>query len=244
MNIVVGCPIRDRGWVFNEWLEHVLAAFDVMQLTPSFAFVVGDSRDDTQAQVSELFRTYKGMWIEEKEDQPYIRPGFRIWNEVRYDHMVYVRNRLLECVRFLEPDYFLSLDSDILIHPSALALMLSDIQSGVPSSRGRIMPNAVGTKVFLNGVQKLPNYLHRKKTGGFLREDQNGCFKVDVLMALKLMDIDAYMTNYRSHAWGEDIGWSDSCIAKGLKLVWDGRITSKHVMDPQALAEIDPRIGW
>ena len=31
--------------------------------------------------------------------------------------MVYYRNALLERIRFLKPDFFLSLDSDILLHP-------------------------------------------------------------------------------------------------------------------------------
>lgn len=247
MKVAVGCPVRDRAWIFNEWLEHVLVAFEVANLTPYFVFTIGTSVDDTHDLVTETFRHYGGMWCDEDEDiNQHLEPGMRVWNNSRYNTMVRVRNRLLEMVRVMQPDYFLSLDSDILIHPVALMSLIETLTHGVTQrrSRERLLPDAVAGKCYLSKSSRLPNYLTKKANGGWHREDQENVFEVDVIMALKLMNTAAYNVDYRHDPYGEDIGWSLACHDRGLHLVWDGRIASKHCMVPQQLAEVDPRIGW
>jgi hypothetical protein len=63
-------------------------------------------------------------------------------------------------------------------------------------------------------------------------------------LAIKLMSPRAYNIDYRFHHQGEDIGWSVAATEKGLKLGWDGRICSKHVMAADQLQLVDPRCGY
>jgi len=247
MKIVVGCPIRDREWVWESWLEHVLAAFAVIDITPHFAFVIGDSRDNTQNIVTSIFREYSGMWTEEREPEgSHLAPGERKWEAKRYHHMVYLRNRLLDLVRALQPDFFLSIDSDILLHPSSIGVLLDHMSSGIPHNKERLYPNAISSKVYLATEARTVNYGFFNSHGGVSRQDQEGVFPVDILMALKLMDEKAYQIDYNFHCWGEDIGWSSACKDAGLNLVWDGRdvLASKHIMSLERLTQQDVRIGW
>lgn len=247
MKIMVGCPIRNREWVFKEWLEHVLVAFLVCKLEPQFVFVVGSSEDATLDLVSEVCDSHPGSeFVVEEEHDRHLQAGDRVWHRERYRFMAHVRNRVLGLVRDRDPDYFLSLDSDMLIHPGVLSTAITDLTSGIatPHKGTRMWPNAVGAKAYLSIKGKIPNYANMKSQGGLYRPDQDGCFPVDVIMAIKLMDRQAYHVDYRYHQQGEDIGWSLACREAGLKLAWDGRIASKHIMTPEQLVSIDPRIGW
>jgi hypothetical protein len=67
---------------------------------------------------------------------------------------------------------------------------------------------------------------------------------VDVIMAMKLMKPSAYWVDYRDHEQGEDVGWSIACQEQHLRLGWDGRVCSKHVMKPEQLDPIDARCGY
>jgi hypothetical protein len=80
--------------------------------------------------------------------------------------------------------------------------------------------------------------------GGLIRVDGRGCHKADVIMAVKLMSPAAYNVDYEVHRQGEDIGWSIAARKKGVKLGWDGRTVSKHLMTKDALDKIDKRVGF
>lgn len=239
MKIVVGCPIRNRAWIFPEWLEHVRIAFDVAGVTPTWVFNIGLNRagqdDGTQRMATELFREENGMWTETYEpDHPVERTQ---WTGERYHHMVVYRNQLLSLVQAMTPDYFFSVDSDILLHPGALAVLLDSIDR-----RGF---DAVGGKTYLStGSKHITTYANHAPSGGLQRQDQMGTFPVQIIMAIKLMNPAAYQIPYAYDKFGEDIGWSDNARNAGLKLGWDGRLCSKHIMYPEQLDKVDRRVGW
>lgn len=90
-----------------------------------------------------------------------------------------------------------------------------------------------------------PSYAKFKRDGtGLLRQNASAVFKVDVIMAIKLMKPQAYNVDYAADTRGEDIGWSINCRNEGLKLGWDGRVTNKHVMLPELLEPVDKRVGF
>lgn len=90
-----------------------------------------------------------------------------------------------------------------------------------------------------------PSYAMMKRhSTGLLRSDSTNVMPVDVIMAIKLMTPEAYNINYEMQRHGEDIGWSLACKTAGLKLGWDGRQANKHVMDVDALGEVDDRVGF
>lgn len=245
MKIAVGCPIRDRAWIVNEWIDHVRVAFDVAGLKPYWVFAIGigpEGDDGTAKLATNLFKTENGMWTIIHE--PKTKPG-RHWSEQRYEHLAEYRNRLLGIVQAIQPDYFWSLDSDILAHPVALTTLLETIQAEHKMGGEELRFDAVGGKTYLSRTSRhITTWANIAYSGGLQRQDQEGVFRCDVLMAIKLMSPAAYNIPYKSSKFGEDIGWSENCRSAGLKLGWDGRIASKHVMDPKSLHDIDPRIGW
>ena len=88
------------------------------------------------------------------------------------------------------------------------------------------------------------SYANIVNAHSLIRPDCLGVIPVDVIMAIKLMTPEALQEDYCFDTNGEDIGWSKSATAQGLKLAFDGRVCSKHVMRPGQLEKLDPRCGF
>ena len=149
--------------------------------------------------------------------------------------MVRLRNILLESVRTLEPDIFLSLDSDILLHPNTIMNLIESLDN-YDAVGGRCYMYPMGTRE--------PSYgaLDRRE---FIRgEDFGGICQAGVLMGIKMMSPKAYNVDYRFSHFGEDIGWSHACRDLDLTLGWDGRTINKHLLNPEMLNIIDERVGF
>lgn len=234
-SLVIGCPLSGRDWIIRQWFLHILGAVrnlneDVDLL---FAFVI-DEGDPVQEEVNSCLMDLEmpGVCYEVK---PYPVSGKEHhWNLFKYEYMAETRNALLELVQRYSPDYFLSLDSDILLHPSAIASMMDAIGDY----------GAIGSKTYLHRTSKLPNYANIKTNGQLLRPELEGVVPVDVLMAIKLMTPEAYNVPYKSDRRGEDIGWSLNCKERGVSLGFDGRVASKHIMEQSQLFSLDKRVGY
>lgn len=231
MKIVVGCPIKNRAFVFPAWLKHVRAAFAEIGVQPQFVFEYGESQDETWEMINHLSYHYQAVERLDVDHQ-------RHWNMGRFEEMAFIRNTLLRRVRLLKPDFFLSLDSDILIAPGVLPNLLETYLSHDCA--------AVGGKLYMQSrYTACPSYAYMVNYAeGLRRPDSEGVILVDVIMAMKLMSPAAYNVDYQADHQGEDVGWSKACHDAGLKLVWDGRIASKHIMRPEMLDEIDERCGY
>lgn len=234
MIVAVGCPVKNRAWILPQWFEHVEAAFAKVGLEPYYIFVAGTSVDTTNSVLEDHLRSrLGGIARSDEEEQAGLH---RIWNPDRYGKMVEVRNHLLRCVREIQPDYFLSLDSDILLRDSALEKMLEHVGEC----------DAIGSKVYLVPPPErvAPNYCYLR--GGRMNRPDSEFYipSVDVLMAIKLMSPAAYNVDYEFHFHGEDIGWSKKVKEHGLSMAWDGTTISKHVMTPEWLTKPDPRVGY
>jgi hypothetical protein len=236
--LLVGCPVRQRGWILRPWFLFVEQAALVAGLRPSYIVALAKA-DIGSREVIEKCCADAGrdlVVIETGEGlETVVQTYKRLWTEVRYGQMVQLRNLLLGKVRELEPKLFLSLDSDILIHEQVLANLASGLETF----------DAMGGKCYMEpqGVRS-PSYAMLLNANGLLREDANQVIPVDCIMAIKLMTPRAYGVDYRYHFQGEDIGWSVAAREQGLTLGWDGRIVSKHVMQPSQLELIDPRCGY
>lgn len=237
MNLIVGCPIKDRAWIIPDWFEYMHAACEAAGIDDPHVVFVGDPETDPHtfnAIVNEvLHHNLVVSYVKVPGDG---EPYFRDWTPDRYDHMVELRNTLLHHVRELVPDLFWSLDSDILPAESALKSALELIDRF----------DAVGMRCFMTagGDLSCPSF-GMLSEGGLVRRDQpEGNFPCDVIMATKLMTPKAYRVDYSAHAQGEDVGWSINARAAGCTLGWDGRSSSKHVMSPVELFVVDPRVGF
>lgn len=163
------------------------------------------------------------------------REDKRQWDNTRYRRMVELRNTLLAAVREKSPELFLSLDSDILIHPDSVRKLISDLKlhDGY---------DAVGGKAYMTPKGRShPSYANLNKRDHLIRPDMWHTGPVDVIMAMKLMTPPAYNIDYVVHDKGEDIGWSKAAKAAGLRLAFDGEIVNRHVMSPTMLLQEDPR---
>lgn len=232
MDLLVGCPVAQRGWIMPSWLYYVEKACQAASVVPEYIFAC-DPRDSVGNYLLELNRYQKRkthfVWTQEDE-----RPDVREWNDARFHHMAEIRNQLLKRVRVIDPTFFLSLDSDILLHPDALGMMI-ELTSRFDAVGGKCYMTAKGTEFPSNGLLTVD---------GFRRIDCEEIMMADIIMAIKLMSPSAYHVDYKFHKLGEDIGWSENCRMNRLKLGWDGRVGSKHAMSPESLLEQDPRVGY
>lgn len=232
MNVAIGCPVTNRAWILPRWFDHVYEACNQADVDPFFMFVCGTSEDRTSFIIQDRMSYGIVETVDEKGSQGKVRG----WNIDRYHQMVKVRNSLLSLARDTGPDYLLSLDSDILLHPDALKCLLESIED----------KPAIGGKCYLTAEgYHAPNYAHLHSDYGLYRPDRTGdIFRVDVIMAIKLMTSAAYHVDYKVDRQGEDIGWSKNCREAGLDLWHDSRVCSKHVMERHQLDEVDPRCGY
>jgi hypothetical protein len=227
VKLIVGCPVASREWILPTWFRHVDEALHVTGASADYTFVCHP--DDRSRDC--ILEHAPGATI---VPAPSPRQDRREWNPPRYRQMVDLRNQLLAAVREQGPDVFLSLDSDILLHPDHLKLMLEDLDRF----------DAVGARCYMTtSGTRVPSWA-RLARGGLQRLDAEGSFVVDVIMAAKLMTPDAFGVDYEFDLQGEDVGWSRACARAGLTLGWEGRVISKHVLAPHLLTTRDPRVGF
>jgi hypothetical protein len=228
--VLVGCPVSRRGWVLARWFDHVETAAARVPTTVSYLFVADPGDDDTMTAIEEA-----GLPVTVVELAEGRADDVRLWTPERVQHLVDVRNALLAKVRQLAPETFLSLDSDILLHPDAIANLLESFPR-FDAIGGRTYMTPKGTSC--------PSWGVPVRAGGVRRCDQRGVFPIDVIMAIKLMGSAAYQVDYEYHRFGEDLGWSAACRRRGLRLGVDARVPNKHCMEPAMLARVDPRCGY
>jgi hypothetical protein len=218
VRVTIGCPIRTREWVMPRWFAHTELAAQSAGVDTEYVFV-GAADDPTRKVIEEHCPTTHTYVDTQERVQP---DRGHYWSPVEYRHMVSMRNFLLGAVRQTEPDYFLSLDSDILLHEDALANMLETIQTG--------SWDAVGGKTWMTEAWDACSYIIIINSHGQYRPNVDTVIPVDVIMAIKLMSPEALAVNYVFDTDGEDVGWSRAATARGLKLAFDGRVCSRHVM--------------
>lgn len=240
MKLVVGCPVRERGWAVEKWFDHVLTASGKVKVSELIFLFVGPSEDFTENGIvsyADYIKSVHGVtthFVDSGEPASNGRFFSRDWNLDRYEKMVFLRNLLLKKVRKISPLYFWSVDSDILVHPDALKNSIQSCQSF----------DAVASKTYLGKGTNVPNFAFIGNQVGLRRYEYKGVCRVDVIMALKLMSLKAYFVDYEVHHKGEDIGWSLKCRKKRVTLGFDGRCASKHIMDPSQIDHYDPRCRY
>jgi len=228
-DLVVGCPVAHRDWVLGLWFDHVERACEVAGVKPRYVFAV-DLNDPCWPIIRDRAANVTVMSVPNMKGD-----DRRVWDQTRYRYMTDLRNLVLRATRDLEPDAFLSIDSDILLHQDHLALMINDLSSY----------DAVGGKCYMTTTgTKYPSWARLGRDGQLLRSDASGSFRVEVIMALKLMGPNAFAVDYESDPQGEDVGWSKACTRAGVRLGWNGQVCSKHALGPHMLNSVDVRVGF
>ncbi len=219
-----------------RWLSHVEAACHQAGVVPGYVLAAGEG-DPSLWALDDCLRLDRRLTVVPTGE---VEPSTaeRGWHDnARIRHMVVIRNLLLAEVRAQGPDLFLSLDSDILLHPRALVDMIESTQRFA----------AVGGATFMStSGEEHPNCGWVQGMEGFMRHrmEHAGVVPVGVIMAAKLMTPAAYNVDYTFSVQGEDIGWSMAAGEAGVRLGWSNRHVSKHVMSPEALEPVDARCGF
>jgi hypothetical protein len=223
-NLIVGCPISSREWIIERWRDHVDKYISVDK---TFLFVSGPN-DPTL----DIVKSWNDAEIVLVNDP--LRDDERSWTKPRYHVMVELRNTLLKRVRELQPAYFFSLDSDILLHPHGYSDAMKFFEDD------KVW--AVGLKAYMHPTSIVYTSAMNHTRYGWKRGTRTG--SVEVIMAAKIMDPRAYSIDYEFSPMGEDIGWSEAVRRAGGVLMWDGRHASKHVMNRDMLDAIDERVSY
>lgn len=239
MKLIIGCPIYKRDWIFPFWVAAIeKQTMDLSKI--GFVFVVS-SNDETTIKYIQLWKKIHSeiplIEIVEKNDIAHHEheQNSRQWTMSKYHNMVSLRNALLDEVRKYQPEFFFSLDSDIIIQNSmTIELLISHIKDGADAVSPLMFMTPFDTKFpsVMNWVDKPGERARRME-----KYPLGTYFKSDIIMAAKMMSKEVYNNvNYAFHAQGEDLGWCAEANKKGFKNLYSASyIYAPHIMHPEML---------
>lgn len=221
--VMIGCPVRNRAWILSRYLEHLKRLKFPMRKI-EYCFVINDCVDETpdilETFADEQSSPVKLIRIDFGHNQGHER------GEYSFFRLAKLRNLLLKGFLDSDCDYLFSVDSDILIPPSALRCLLDDDCDIVSAlvCNGHELRN-----------KKIFNILNREngKWMHLLEFPRDQIFQVDCTGAAYLIKrrvIERYEVRYSASLGAEDIGFCQSACSKGIKIFCDGRIECTHVM--------------
>lgn len=233
MKLIIGCPIYKRDWILPEWIKCIIRQSIDMN---DIGLIFETSPDDFETVNSlitwkKLDKRFQIFEINERKDIPHFEHenNGRQWTMSKYHNMVSLRNSILKKVREYQPDFYLSLDSDILLeNPNTIELLIAHIKDGA---------DAVAPLMFMT-----PNDSHFPSVMSWKNDEQyvayrkenyplGEYFQSDVIMAAKMMSKKVYnQVDYEFHKQGEDLGWSKNAGEKGFKLFSASYIYAPHIM--------------
>jgi hypothetical protein len=240
MKLVIACPIYKRDWILPYWIRCILRqSVDISNI----GFIFEVSPDD-KATIDAL-RVWKHLDknilffdIVERPDIPHFehQNNGRQWTLSKYHNMINMRNSILSRVRQYEPDYYFSLDSDILIeNPNTIELLIAHINDGADAVSPLMYMTPVGT-----AFPSVMSWSNEDNQKGSRKTDYpiGTYFQADIIMAAKMMSKKTYMNvNYEFHQQGEDLGWSNNAKKHNLKLFSASYIYAPHIMSLVHLSE-------
>jgi hypothetical protein len=234
MKLLIGCPIYKRDWILNHWIRCIIT-----QSTPitdiGFIFECS-SNDEKTTGILEAWKKYDKnipfFHIDYRDDIPHFehRENGRQWTISRYENMVNLRNSLLQKARQIQPDYYFSLDSDILLeNPNTIELLIAHVKDGAHAVSPLMFmtPNNTMYPSVMTWREEMPDKARRLE-----KYPIGTYFQADVIMAAKMMSKEVYNNvDYSIHSQGEDVGWSLNCREKKYKLFSASYIYAPHIMN-------------
>lgn len=201
--IFLGAPVRNRGWILEEYIE----AIENQNLKISMFFIVNDSKDNSLEIISKKKIPHR---IHNFEFEGYIRGEYSI------DHLAYLRNEILD--EFLKSDceYFLSIDTDIIIPEHSISQLIKH-EEDIVSMLIRNNDKTICHNFFINGQQ-------------IEKEVINGLIPVDMTGAVYLISrrVIESGVRYNYDRLGEDIPFCQSAKEKGFEIYCDTSLKPIH----------------
>ncbi len=231
MLMAVGCPWYRRSWIVGKWIEALLQWTDHVDIHLLFVTSDDDDREFLEA-VTDMYGLSATV-----STVPGPASAERDWHrQERIEYLAALRNRLVGHVRDLNPDLFLSLDSDILVPPWSEFGQLTETTYDVIAPLAYLSPAGdVITNAFVGRKGT-----HRRRVPAYAVN-----VPVDVVAAVKLIQPQVYEhVRYGYHRLGEDFYFSERLTDLGFRLGFTSTVKCKHVMKPEYLHVKDGRIGW
>ena len=233
MKLIIGCPIYKRDWILNHWIKCIKSQ---SLSTDHIGFIFETSSDDEKTlNILDAWRKYDKtiphFEIIIRDDISHFQHenNGRQWTISKYENMVKLRNHILDRVSEIEPDYYFSLDSDILLeNPNTIELLIAHNKQGADAVSPLMFMTPIGKQFpsVMTWREDIPEKAYRKEfypLGTY--------FQSDVIMAAKMMNEQIYQNvRYSIHEQGEDVGWSLNCKLKNYKLFSASYIYAPHIM--------------
>jgi hypothetical protein len=217
MKILIGCPIKDRGWCLPSWYEGI----EDQGLEVEVITILSPSADNTELLLKE--RNIEILYDDDPGRPPQEIDG-HVWHAVQYAYMARLRNQLLDWATAAEADYFLSLDSDIVLSANALSALIAFNQSH-PGVVAPAVNMSSGNSVAWNTMNWTNPNAPRLATRG--SPPTSG--KVDVIMAAMLFDRRSIaQCRWQDNNQGEDVGFCLDAEARGINRYWLSEIRCAH----------------
>jgi hypothetical protein len=233
VNVLIGCPIYKRDWIFPYWISCIEnQELDFSKI--GFVFETSPDDEETIFMLTKYRNARPSIEVFEIDVRNEIthfnhQENSRSWSMSKYLNMVFLRNKMLEKVREINPDYFFSLDSDVLLtNSNTINYLVSHIQDGADAVSPLMFmtPNDTLYPSVMNWIDKPGGQGYRKE-----RYPLGEYFKSDIIMAAKMMSKTTYQTiNYELHSQGEDLGWCANAAKAGLSLFSASYIYAPHIM--------------
>jgi hypothetical protein len=218
MKICIGAPVFEREWSLPRWLQSVFKQ-GIKPKDIIFIFGITDGEDNTRELLEKYGKKVQEIHFIDCNDLD----SYRDRNPERFYPLAEIRNRLLEKVREINPDFYFSWDTDIILPDKSLLQLIED-------DKDLVSPYVELVKGIPNCVSRLPG------TDAFRREKpvhkhypKGEFYKVDASFACLLFQPQAYDTMYGWHQGGEDYAAALSAEKLGLEFWMDSRIVGDHL---------------
>lgn len=220
MRIGVGCPIFEREWCLPRWFQCLFnQRVNPKNIDLVFAYTPGT--DATMEIIEKYGSKFGSLSILDCADLP----AFKERDNERFFPLVILRNRIIDKLREIQPDFYFSYDSDIIIPEGCLKTLIKDNKDIVGPWLDLVPPGLIPNCASIEGKD---GFVRRKPYA--LHYPQSGLYKVDTVFAAFLMKNEVFNScTYAWHPAGEDFGWALDVRSKGFESWMNGDIIANHL---------------
>lgn len=243
-NVCISAPVRNREWIIERYLQSVYN-LNYPKKKIVLYWLLNDSVDGTEKHLKkfqlEHKEEYQDIIIEKIKNKAveYNRIVAKNLNFLKghwekvYTNLSNLRNIIVEKMISLDIEYFLSVDSDILLNPDDLINLLNnnkDIVAGIINN-DQIFNYGKDIHEVACNILKFNEY---GKVSPIKNWKDGEVFLVDATGAICLYKIDIFKKysdlRYKYDSQGEDIGFFRTVKEKGIKAYADSRVRPRHIM--------------
>lgn len=220
MRIAIGCPVFERSWSLPRWFNSIFQQkINLRQADLVFA-LTDFGGDNTLDIITKYGQKFNSCTIIDCNDVK----AFGDRDSTRYYSLTILRNRIFEVLRNLQPDYYFSWDSDILLPDGTLKALIKDKKDIVGPWVDLVPPNGIP-----NCATKIGDGFRRRKPYAQFYP-QSGLYEVSTVFAVSLMANPVFNTcTYKWNTGGEDYGFAEEVINAGFKSWMDANFIGQHL---------------